>query len=76
MLMAGFGYILMILGGLAVGGLFFYGIYFTLFNDVRQGLMLIGASVVCTFFVRMLSGLLILIGTTISTKAIEKQIGQ
>lgn len=76
MLLSGLGYLLMILGGFAVGGLFFYGIYYTLFQSVANGLMLIGASVVGTFVVRLISGLLMAAGTAIGSKAIERELGE
>lgn len=74
MLLSGIGYLLFVLGGFAIGGLFFYGIYYTIFENVGQGLMLIGASVIGTFIVRVASGLLMAGGSAIGAKAVEREL--
>ena len=75
MFLSGLGYLVMVCGGFAVAAMFFYGIYHMLLQSVSGGLMIIGASVVGTFVVRLTSVLIIASGTMITSKAIERELG-
>jgi hypothetical protein len=76
MFLSAIGYLIFILGGFAVGAIFFYGIYALFAIKWSYGLMLIGSSVVGTFLVRFISGLLMVAGSKIGARAIEKQIDE
>jgi hypothetical protein len=62
MIFFGTGWLLQILGGLGILGLFIYGIYTLFANSIIVGLVLIGASVVGGWVIRFVSGLLMLAG--------------
>ncbi len=62
MIFFGAGWLLQILGGLAVFGLFIYGVYALFAKSVVGGLVLIGASVVGGWIIRFVAGLLMLAG--------------
>ena len=72
MLLSGIGFLVFIIGGFSAGSLFFYGIYYMIFRDIANGLMLIGASMVGTFICRFISSLLMAAGSSISTKCLEQ----
>ncbi|RYY77232.1 MAG: hypothetical protein EOO52_07070 [Gammaproteobacteria bacterium] len=74
MLLTGFGYLIAILGNILSAGFFFYGIYIIFAKSFILGLALIGASVLTLIIVRFVSNFLMFLGTTISAKAIEKEI--
>ncbi len=63
MIFFGTGWLLQILGGLGIFGLFIYGIYALFVDSIIGGLVFIGASVVGGWVIRFVSGLLMLAGT-------------
>ncbi len=63
----GAGWLLQMLGGLGIFGLFIYGIYALFAKSVIVGLVLIGAAVVGGWIVRFVSGLLMLAGAGAAT---------
>lgn len=74
MLLSAMGFLILYLGSFAVGAIFFYGIYAIFAIKLSYGLMLIGSSVVGTFVVKIVSGLLIVVGTQIGAKVLERDI--
>ena len=67
MIFFGAGWLLQILGGLGIFGLFIYGIYALFAKSIIGGLVLIGASVVGGWVIRFVSGLLMLAGAGAAT---------
>lgn len=62
MFFVGLGYLLQIIGGFALIGIFFYGIYTFFATSIAIGLMMIGGAVVGGWIVRIVSVLLIAMG--------------
>jgi len=73
MLFMGLGYLLQFGGGLALAGLFFYGIYALFAKSVAVGLMMIGAAVVGGWIVQIVSGLLIAAGMGAATIGVKEE---
>ncbi len=62
MMFMGIGYLLQIGGGLALTGLFVFGIYTLFATSVAEGLMMIGAAVIGGWMIQIVSGLLFAAG--------------
>ncbi|EIW7860241.1 hypothetical protein MH171_000134 [Vibrio parahaemolyticus] len=67
------GSLVFILGGLASGGLFFYGIYVLLVSSIETGLIFIGSSVVLTITVRVVSAALSGFSVFLGSRVINKE---
>ena len=67
MVFIGLGWILRILGGLALFGVLIYGVYALFAKSILFGFMLIGGAVVGGWVIQILSGLLFLAGAGAAT---------
>lgn len=61
-ILVGLGYLLYFASGLAIFGVFLYGIYVLFAKSVAVGLMLIGGAVVSSLVVNLVAGILVAAG--------------
>ena len=73
MLFMGLGYLLQFGGGLALVGVFFYGIYALFAKSIAGGLMMIGAAVVGGWIIQIVSSLLIAAGMGAATIGVKDE---
>lgn len=73
MLFTGFGFLLQFGGGLALAGVFFYGIYVLFAKSIAIGLMMIGAAVVGAWVIQFVSGLLFAAGMGAATIGVKDE---
>jgi hypothetical protein len=64
-------WILTVLGGIAVGALFFYGIYVLFAESFINGLTLIGASMLATFLLNLTRAAILATSDTLSRRAVR-----
>jgi hypothetical protein len=73
MLFMGLGYLLQFGGGLALAGVFFYGIYVLFAKSIAIGLMMIGGAVVGGWIIQIVSGLLFAAGMGAATIGVKEE---
>jgi hypothetical protein len=73
MLFMGLGYLLQFGGGLALAGVFFYGIYVLFAKSIAIGLMMIGGAVVGGWVIQIVSGLLFAAGMGAATIGVKEE---
>lgn len=73
MLFMGLGYLLQIGGGLALAGVFFFGIYVLFAKSIAVGLIMVGGSVVGGWIIQIVSGLLFAAGMGAATIGVKEE---
>jgi hypothetical protein len=66
LLLMGLGFLLQFGGGLALAGLFFFGIYIAFAKSLGIGLMIIGGAAVCSWILTIVVGLTFAIGAAVT----------
>lgn len=73
MIFVGIGYLLQLIGGFVLVGMFFYGIYTLFATSIAVGLMMIGGAVVGGWIVQIVSGILISMGDGAATVGLKDE---
>lgn len=73
MIFIGAGYLLQFIGGFALVGIFFYGIYILFATSIATGLMMIGGAVVGGWIIQIVSGVLIAMGAGAATIGLKDE---
>ena len=73
MIFVGVGYLLQFIGGFALAGIFFYGIYTFFATFIAIGLMMIGGAVVGGWIIQIVSGILIAMGVGAATIGLKDE---